>query len=79
MEDGGTCRYINVESATAYWREAGCPNHTVDSCVDSCIQSNYPTCKLHGYYLDHDPDPDSIYMQLPCNTLPGKVNISLND
>ena len=31
MEDGGTCRYINVESATAYWRGAGCSNRKLDS------------------------------------------------
>ena len=30
MEDGGTCRYINVESATAYWRGAGRPNPYLD-------------------------------------------------
>ena len=49
MEDGGTCRYINVESATAYWRGAGCPNQKVD-CIPVIIchitvQRNVKTIK----------------------------------
>ena len=39
MEDGGTCRYINVESATAYWRGAGCPNRKRD--LDAIVIETY--------------------------------------
>ena len=46
MEDGGTCRYINVESATAYWRGAGCPNRKVDlDAIDIEIHEPSVSCQ----------------------------------